>query len=82
MVAHAIDFGRQTANARGLVDAQAAVLIPESALDPASLSEQILAILTTPGAAARMRENALAQGIPDATDRLVALVAQLAEKRT
>ncbi len=71
----------QTANARGLVDAQAAVLIPESALDPASLSEQILAILTTPGAAARMRENALAQGIPDAADRLAALVEQLAEKR-
>lgn len=70
----------QTANARGLVNAQAAVLIPESALDPASLSEQIHAILTTPGAAARMRENALAQGIPDATDRLVALVEQLAEK--
>ena len=71
----------QTANARGLVAADAAVLIPESALDPASLSEQILAILTTPGAAARMRENALAEGIPDATDRLVALVEQLAEKK-
>ena len=39
----------QTANARGLVDVGAAVLIRESALDPASLSEQILAILTTPG---------------------------------
>jgi UDP-N-acetylglucosamine--N-acetylmuramyl-(pentapeptide) pyrophosphoryl-undecaprenol N-acetylglucosamine transferase len=71
----------QSANARGLVNAQAAVLIPESALDPASLAEQILAILTTPGAAARMRENALAQGIPDAADRLAALVEQLAEKR-
>ena len=71
----------QSANARGLVNAQAAVLIPESALDPASLSEQILAILTTPGAAARMRENALAQGIPDAADRLAALVEQLAEKK-
>ncbi len=34
----------QTANARGLVDADAAILIPESALDPASLSEQILTI--------------------------------------
>ena len=72
----------QTANARGLVNADAAVLIPESALDPGSLSEQILAILTNPGAAARMRENALAQGIPDAADRLAALVEQLAEKRT
>ena len=58
-----------------------AVLIPESALDPASLSEHILAILTTPGAAAKMRDNALAQGIPDATERLVALVEQLAERK-
>ena len=71
----------QTANARGLVDANAAILIPESALDPASLSEQILAVLTTPGAAARMRENALAQGIPDATERLAALVEDLAERK-
>lgn len=71
----------QTANARGLTEADAAVLIPESALDPASLSEHILAILTTPGAAAKMCENALAQGIPDATERLVALVERLAEKK-
>lgn len=71
----------QTANARGLVDAGAAVLIPESALDPASLSEQILAILTTPGAATKMHQNALAQGRPDAAERLAALVQQLAEKK-
>lgn len=71
----------QTANARGLVDADAAALIPESALDPASLSEQIHTILTTPGAARRMAENALKAGIPDAAERLAALVEQLAEKR-
>ena len=70
----------QTANARSLMDAGATTLIPESALDPGSLSEQILAILTTPGAAVQMRENALAQGIPDAAERLAALVEQLAEK--
>lgn len=70
----------QTANARSLVDADAAILIPESALDPGTLSEQIHLILTSPAAAARMRENALAQGIPDATERLVALVETLAEK--
>ncbi|NNF90067.1 MAG: UDP-N-acetylglucosamine--N-acetylmuramyl-(pentapeptide) pyrophosphoryl-undecaprenol N-acetylglucosamine transferase [Boseongicola sp.] len=71
----------QTANARGLVDADAAIMMPEAALDPASLSEQILAILTTPGAAERMHKNALGEGVPDATDRLVALVEQLAEKK-
>ncbi len=71
----------QTANARSLVDAGATTLIPESALDPGSLSEQILAILTTPGAATQMRDNALAQGIPDAAERLAALVEQIAEEK-
>ena len=68
----------QTANARGLVDANAAVLIPESALDPASLSEQMMTILTTPDVAKRMSENALAQGKPDAARKLADLVEQLA----
>lgn len=72
----------QTANARGLVDAGAAILIPESQLDPASLSEQIATVLSAPEAAALMAANALAQGRPDATDRLVAMVERLAEKTT
>ena len=70
----------QTANARGLVDADAAILIPESALDPASLSEQITTILSVPGAALAMRDNALAQGIPDAAERLAALIEQLGRR--
>ena len=70
----------QTANARGLVDAEAAVLIPESALDPTSLCEQVLAILNTPDAGARMAENALNQGRPDATDQLVTLVETLGDR--
>ncbi|MBT8408480.1 MAG: undecaprenyldiphospho-muramoylpentapeptide beta-N-acetylglucosaminyltransferase [Alphaproteobacteria bacterium] len=72
----------QTANARGLVDADAAILVPETALDPASLSEQIMTVLTTPGAAARMRENALGQGKPDATERLVTLIEKLGRRET
>ncbi len=43
----------QTANARGLVDAGAAVLIPEKLLDPASLSAQVAAVLGNPGARGR-----------------------------
>ncbi len=70
----------QTANARGLVDAGAAILIPESALDPASLSEQIMTVLTTPAAAAQMRDSALAQGRPDAAERLAALIEQLGRR--
>ncbi len=71
----------QTANARALVEAEAAVLLQESELDPGTLSEHILSILTTPGKAATMAEHALSRGKPDATDRLVELVEQLAEKR-
>lgn len=67
----------QSANARGLVDAGAAVLIPESALDPETLAAQLGAILSQPEAAAQMARNALAQGRPDATERLVALVEAL-----
>ena len=70
----------QSANARGLVDAGGAILIPESALDVASLAEQITTILSNPAAALQMSIAALSTGIPDATERLAALVEQLAEK--
>ncbi len=72
----------QTANARGLVQAEAAVLIPEKALDAATLSGHMAAILSRPDAASRMAANALSQGRPDATDRLVALVEALAAGAT
>lgn len=70
----------QSANARGLVDAGAAVLIPESALDAESLAAQMAAILGAPETATRMAGLALAHGRPDATERLVALVETLAKK--
>lgn len=70
----------QTANARGLVDAGAAILIPESKLDPATLSAQIATVLGSPEGATLMAANALAQARPDATERLVAMVERLAEK--
>ena len=68
----------QTANARGLADADAAILVPETELDPASLSEQIMRVLTTPRAASDMRDNALALGRPDAATRLADLLEELA----
>lgn len=70
----------QTANAQGLVQAQAAVLIPEKALDAATLSDHMAAVLGQPEAAARMATAALSQGRPDATERLVALVEGLVKK--
>ncbi len=70
----------QTANARGLVEAQAAIMIPEKALDAASLSAQMASVLGQPAAAAQMARNALRQGRPDATTRLAALVEALVSK--
>ena len=68
----------QSANARGLVDADGAIMIRETALDPASLSEHIMTVLTMPGTAARMRENAASQGRPDAAEHLASLIEKLA----
>lgn len=70
----------QTANARGLSEAGAAVVIPESRLEPAALSAQIAALLTDADKAARMAEAARALGRPDATERLVTLVEAIANK--
>ncbi len=68
----------QTANARGLVEAEAAIMIPESQLTPDTLSEHMRAILGNPPAAQKMAENALTLSRPDATERLVDLVENLA----
>lgn len=68
----------QTANARGLVDAGGAILIPESALDVSALTAQIQLILSNPQGATQMAHGALSAGIPDATERLVEQVELLA----
>jgi UDP-N-acetylglucosamine--N-acetylmuramyl-(pentapeptide) pyrophosphoryl-undecaprenol N-acetylglucosamine transferase len=68
----------QTANAKGLSDAAAAVVIQENALDAATLAGHIAAILEDPHRAETMARAALGEGKPDATARLVALVEDLA----
>ncbi len=70
----------QTANARGLVEGGAAVLVRESALDAAGLAAQMAAVLGQPETAARMAANALRLARPDATEALAALVERLAGK--
>ncbi len=69
----------QTANARALVEANAAVLMPESQLSPQVLADTIERILGNPEAALMMSQSALACGKPDATNRLVDLVEELAD---
>ncbi|TCO72936.1 UDP-N-acetylglucosamine--N-acetylmuramyl-(pentapeptide) pyrophosphoryl-undecaprenol N-acetylglucosamine transferase [Rhodovulum euryhalinum] len=70
----------QTANARGLVEAGGAILIPESALDPASLAAQIATVLDQPEGASQMSRAALSCGRPDAADRLAEIVEALGGK--
>ncbi len=70
----------QTANARGLVEAQAAILMPESMTTAAALADQVAAVLSDPQAALRRANNALRASRPDATDALVHLVSDLSTK--
>ena len=67
----------QTANAKGLVAGGAAILAAEAGLDPATLAVHIAAVLADPARAETMARNALAEGKPDATARMVALVEDL-----
>ncbi len=68
----------QTANAKGLTEAKAAILLPEATLDLPRLTAEIAAILTQPERAEHMAAAARAQGRPDATIRLASLVEALA----
>lgn len=60
----------QTANARGLVEANAAIMIPESQFSAESLREQIEAVLTNPDAALMMSQAALSVSKPQAAQEL------------
>ena len=68
----------QTANARGLSSAGAAILMPESRLEPGTLADHIEAVLTDPQAAQRMAHAALGQGRPGAADDLADMVEAIA----
>ncbi|ASM72750.1 MULTISPECIES: undecaprenyldiphospho-muramoylpentapeptide beta-N-acetylglucosaminyltransferase [Roseobacteraceae] len=72
----------QTANARGLVDAGAAILIPEDALTPAALAEQIYAVLDNPNGALQMASAAHGHAKPAAALELAVMVETLAGKET
>ncbi len=72
----------QTANARGLVDAHAAILIPESALASDTLSAHIASVLENPTGATQMAAAAVSVGKPDATVELVTIVEDLASSAT
>ncbi|KIN61497.1 UDP-N-acetylglucosamine-N-acetylmuramyl-(pentapeptide) pyrophosphoryl-undecaprenol N-acetylglucosamine transferase [Sulfitobacter noctilucae] len=70
----------QTANARGLVDANAAVLMPEDTATPEAMAAQIELILSNPKGALQMANAALSVGKPEAAEALASMVEALAEK--
>jgi UDP-N-acetylglucosamine--N-acetylmuramyl-(pentapeptide) pyrophosphoryl-undecaprenol N-acetylglucosamine transferase len=70
----------QTANARGLVKAGAAIMTPESKLTVADLCEQVSLILGNPSGASRMARAAHSTAVPDAASRLADLVQTVSQQ--
>ena len=69
----------QTANARQLVEAGAAHLMTEAEFDVVPLAAKLTELLSDGPGMLKMSQAALACGVPDATERLVHLVENLAE---
>ena len=64
----------QTGNARWLVDADAAILLPDADCTAERISAVIADLLADPGRLVRMGENARAVARPDAAERIADLV--------
>jgi len=71
----------QTANARVLADAGAALLLPEAELSPDRLVREVTGLLAEPARLGVMAARARALATPDAAARLVDLVLGLARPR-
>jgi UDP-N-acetylglucosamine--N-acetylmuramyl-(pentapeptide) pyrophosphoryl-undecaprenol N-acetylglucosamine transferase len=69
----------QTANARQLVEAGAAVIMTEAEFDVAQVTEKLTELLSNEQGMMKMAQTAMACGVPDATERLVQLVEDLTE---
>jgi UDP-N-acetylglucosamine--N-acetylmuramyl-(pentapeptide) pyrophosphoryl-undecaprenol N-acetylglucosamine transferase len=70
----------QSANARGLVNAGAAIMVPEDMANPESLTAQIEMVLRNPRGAQQMAQAALSVGKPEAAQELAQMVETLGNK--
>lgn len=70
----------QTKNARVLQNAGAARMLREGEFDGDELYETVVALLREPREAARMHDASRHLGKRDATDRIVSILLELAEK--
>ncbi|EPX82193.1 N-acetylglucosamine transferase [Salipiger mucosus DSM 16094] len=79
LIPYAVAAGdHQTVNAQALVDAGAAIRMPESQLSVESMAESIMAVLDHPEGALQMSQAALSVAKPDAAEELAMLVEGLA----
>jgi UDP-N-acetylglucosamine--N-acetylmuramyl-(pentapeptide) pyrophosphoryl-undecaprenol N-acetylglucosamine transferase len=67
----------QTANARALADAGAAIVIPQADLTASRLAAELVGLMREPGRLAAMAERARGLAHPDAVDRLLDAVLNL-----
>ena len=72
----------QSVNARALVDAGAAILIPEKRLEVEALSQQIATVIENPEGSSKMARAAFSCALPDAPQSLADMVEELAGMRT
>ncbi len=72
----------QNANARTLVTAGAAILIPEKRLEIEVLSEQIAMVLERPDGSSKMAQAAFSCALPEAPQTLADMVEAIADKGT
>jgi UDP-N-acetylglucosamine--N-acetylmuramyl-(pentapeptide) pyrophosphoryl-undecaprenol N-acetylglucosamine transferase len=72
----------QTANARILADAGAAVLLPDRDLSPERLVGTVRELIAAPGRLEQMAARARSLARPDAAERLVDLILELAPRRS
>ena len=71
----------QTANARQMVEAGAAILMTEDQFDVAPLTAKLTELLSNGDGMLKMAQASLSCGVPDATERLVQEVETLAQGR-
>ncbi len=74
---HATD-DHQTANARFLVDREAALCVPQAKFSPSHVAELLEGFARSPEVGMRMAEGCRAFAMPDATERIVAACLEVA----
>jgi UDP-N-acetylglucosamine--N-acetylmuramyl-(pentapeptide) pyrophosphoryl-undecaprenol N-acetylglucosamine transferase len=73
-----IGNGEQRRNALPLVEAGGGLLVEDAELSPAWIGEHVVPLLTDPSALARLAGAAARAGVPDADERLAAIVLEVA----